>query len=330
MERSKLVKTSMNIQTADDRSWSRRDGAASVLGRLRGVILLGGSVRPGTFISQIGRPVYLLPLESNLSILDLWRREIWRMCELLGLRGLSVKVMIDRNTTKREPAVNTMEVGSLAPVSFERDPVDYRGTGGVLHDVGRQFEDGEYILAANAAQVLTASLAETTVRLADLDADVAIVSHTDGTPSGISLIRCGALRELPPEGFVDFKEQALPAISGAGRVRVLELDQTIGMPVRSLTNYVQVVRRHHQRRDGRRVDEPFFEDWTPAFSIVEQGATAHAGAMLHDSVVLSGGSVEADAVLVQSVVCPGGIVARGRRCVDELIGGNDGPKGRIS
>jgi hypothetical protein len=116
------------------------------------------------------------------------------------------------------------------------------------------------------------------------------------------------------------KEQALPAIASKFEVKVLHARRATGVPVWSLTDYISALRQHHTKRLGRRLIDPLAEDWKPAFSIVEEGATVDPTARIHDSVVLKGGVVEAGALVVRSVVCDGGIVRRDATVVDEFVG----------
>ena len=201
----------------------------------------------------------------------------------------------------------------------ETDPFEYRGTGGVLRDLAAAHDDDNLVLAGNASQLLTRPLAELVEALANTRADVAVLSQRDGTPTGLFLVRCGVLRGLPAAGFVDFKEQALPAIAAAHRVAVWEANR-VALPIRNLTDYLTALRWHH-RSAAERVSEadPFSERLASAFGFAEAGAEVHPTATLHDSVVLAGGRVEAGAVVVRSVVCPGGIVKRGDRVVDQLV-----------
>ena len=68
-----------------------------------------------------------------------------------------------------------------------------------------------------------------------------MVSHEDGTPSGLMLVSCRALRLIPARGFVDMKEQALPLIAAKYDVRVMHRRRPTGLPVRSLTDYIQAL-----------------------------------------------------------------------------------------
>ena len=292
---------------------------------LRGLVLLAGSVRQGHLASLTGRPIFDLPLEQGVSILDSWRRETARLVEFTGGGSIPIRIMLDR--VAPGPS-RPLSEDAAAPVTIERDPFEYRGTGGVLRDLAVSYSDDDLLLVANASQVLMEPFADLTVELMSVGGDVGIVSHLDGTPSGILLVRCGALRELPPAGFVDMKEQALPIVAKKHGVRVLERQRPSALPTRNLAEYVAALRAHHARLAGN-VEEtdPFAEDLEPRFAIVEDGGWKHAEARMHDSVVLSGGRLDAGAVAVQSVVCAGGEVRRGAMAVDTVVA-RLGRKGR--
>src|SRR5688500_15753498 len=296
--------------------------AVRSLDGLRALVLLGGSVWTGQLGSLTGRPIFDLPLDSSCSILDLWRREAMTLASLIG-QQVPVRVMINRNAPERPADTSTAPAGGtdrLSPVRIESDPFDYRGTGGVLRDLAAQYNDDDLLLVANAAQVLTQPLISLATDLAQTRGDVCLISHLDGTPSNLMLVRCAALRDIPPHGFVDMKEQALPSIAQRFDVCVVNEDSPTGLPVRTLDNYIDALRHHHKAMVGQLIDgSAFSEDYSSAFAIQEQGAAVGTGARLHDSVVLRGGIVEAGAVVVHSVVCPGGVVRRGQMTVDQIV-----------
>lgn len=287
------------------------------LSTLRDVVVLGGSVRTSRFATDIGRPLFELPLTNELRIVDLWHRQATDLAESFDLAGMIVRVMVDR-TSKAGPQHALRRSG--LPLVVEPDPFEYRGTGGVLRDAAAAYDDDEHLLVVNAAQVPLEPLPALTAALADTGGDVCLISHRDGTPSGLFLVRCGTLRHLPAAGFVDMKEQALATIAARDRVTVLTRSEPTALPIRTLADYCAALRRYHQQLLGGAASlNPFAENWEPVFSIVENGAVLDPSARLHDSVVLDGGRVGANAVLVRSVVCPGGIVGAGQVVVDEIV-----------
>jgi len=297
--------------------------------RLRAIVLLGGSVRVNALSTATGRSVLDLPLDEGGSILNFWLGQAAEVARMAGLDHLPVRVMVDQHSPEPRSA-GSQYIGAYR---VERDLSEYRGTGGVLCDICNSYQDDDLILIVNGAQVLLDPLTLVLTTLARKRGDVAVISHDDGTPSGIMLVTCKTLRLLPAQGFVDMKEQGLPLIAGKFDVRVVKRRRPTGLPIRSFEGYIEALHYYHRRRSGKpAIIDPLAEDWTPVFSLVEPGATVDASVRVHDSVVLAGGCVEPGAVLVRSVVCSGAVVRRDRTAVDQLIaldaGSGAGPKNR--
>jgi len=301
----------------------QRDGehAASAAGiealsGLRAVVLLAGSVRANPLRKAANRCVLEMPIGRHRTVLDSWREHVVDMAERCRIAGLPVRIVVDRTANLGEQAWD--EGG--CELRVEQDPSDYRGTGGLLADIAREYGDGESLLVLHASQLLFEPLSDIAAGLAETKSDVAISCASDGTPSGLMLIRCGCLRSLNPVGFVDLNEQALPAIAARHDVRVVRYDRPIGMSMRTLEGYLDTLREYHRHASGRleRRDH-FAEQWQPTFGLIEDGAWVHETSVVHDSVVLSGGRVEAGAVVVRSVVCPAGVVGRDRSVVDQIV-----------
>lgn len=286
------------------------------LSGLRAMVLLGGAVRASELSSCTQRSLLDLPLDSGGSILNHWLGHASEVARWAALSRLPVRVMVNQNA----PEPVSADASHYGEFRVERDLSDFRGTGGVLHDLAAEYDDEDLILVANAAQVLLDPLPAIAAELHGKKADVAVVSHEDGTPSGLMLVSCRALRLIPSRGFVDMKEQALPLIASKYDVRVMHRRRPTGLPVRSLSDYIQALRFHHRHKSGRpAATDPLAEDWSPTFSLVEDGAMVDPSARLHDSVVLRGGRVEPGAVVVRSVVCPGTTVGRDRTAVDLIV-----------
>ena len=291
-------------------------GGRSPLTRLRALVLLGGSVRPTALGLATGRSVLDLPLDENGSVFNGWLDQAADLARTLGLPALPVRVMV--NQTSPEPA--SADPRHFGAFRVERDLSEYRGTGGVLHDLAKDYADDDLVLVANAAQILMDPLPTIAAALHRAGGDVTVVSHEDGTPSGIMLVTCKTLRAIAEAGYVDMKEQALPEIAKRYDVQVLARRRPTGMPIRTLEDYIRALRSHHRRKAGKRQSiDPLAEDWNPSFSLIEPGAQVDPAARVHDSVVLSGGVVEAGAVLVRSVVCPGGLTRRDTTAIETFV-----------
>lgn len=308
----------------------RPGGSAQPLLRLRSVVLLAGSVRPTQFMRMIGRSIIGLPLDDNQTVLDHWAGHVEDLAGQVVGRPITVRVMLGRHLVTSSVDVSaSMDLATKyrprqkheqVLFKYEVDPGEFRGTGGLLSDIARDYGDQEYIFVANAAQLLLEPLPQLVEHLAFVGGDVCIVSHVDGTPSGLMLIRCGCLRSIPSIGFMDLKEQALPQIAKDHVVKVAKRLRPTGLPMRTLEGYIESVREHHRRLAGETGEiDPFHEDWSPTFSLVENGSQVDDTATVHDSVVLAGGIAEPGAVLVRSVVCPDGRALRGSMSVDQAV-----------
>lgn len=260
-----------------------------------------------------------LPLTPDESILDYWHLELVDLAMARGLDELAVRVMIDRGGLK--PTLRVSE----PPVSMrlEEDPGDYRGTGGLLSDVARDYDDDDELLVINGSVVPADRLVALVDRLDATEADVAILTTASGEPLGVTRVRCGALRGIKAVGFVDLKEQALPQIAAEFDVRVARVDLGGQVAVRTLASYVEAVRGFTRRvRRGARLDPDaaFDEDWRATFGLVESGAQVADTAVIHDAVILRGATVGAGATVVRSVVAGGATVPAGALVVDRVVG----------
>jgi hypothetical protein len=268
--------------------------------RVAEVVLLAGGVRAKGFRAQVGRSPLDLPLDNGRCLIDLWANDVAMLSECIGLEGVRARVLID--------SVGESGGGRMV---IERDPAAYRGTGGVLRDVCRGVPGDHYVLVCHASQVLCEPLVSLVERLGACAADLSFPVEPGGAAGGVFLIRAGCLGAIPEVGFVDLKEQAIPAIAAKHRVRVVKRSVPSGLPVRTMAEYLAAVRHHHLRQGGH---------GSAGFSVIEPGASVHPSARVHDSVVLAGGRVEAGAIVAGSVVGGAGVVEAGRRVVHSLIG----------
>jgi hypothetical protein len=291
-----------------------RPHEARLLRRVRALVLLGGSLRPSLLSAATGRAVLDLPLSADKTLLEEWRDQIAVLRRQCRMDDLAVQLQLDQHSlAPRGPTAN----GCGVRVHTARDAARYRGTAGLLHDLAKEFDDDDYVLAATAAQMLTEPLADLAVHLAERVADVTLLSHEDGAPCGLMLVRCGCLRWISDIGYVDMKEMALPRIARHFTVKVVGRKRASALPIRTPQDYLRALRAYHCREKGL-TDGPFEEEWKRSFSVVEAGAAVHPGAKLYDSVVLRGAQVNASAVLVRSILTGSAVVERPVKLVDQL------------
>ncbi|HEX8323131.1 MAG TPA: WecB/TagA/CpsF family glycosyltransferase [Tepidisphaeraceae bacterium] len=293
------------------------NGSARGLRRLKAVILLGGKVRQTSLGAALDRSVLDLPLEQNGTLLNHWIMQCGGLARRVGLEDLLVRVMVDQKAF--EP--KSIDPSFAGMVRVERDRSSFRGTGGLLADIAADYGDDDLILVANASQVLLDPLSAIAQALDHKTGDFTLISHKDGTASGIMLLACKTVRAINPVGFIDLKEQALPSIAKAHDVRVVHCRQPTGLPLFSLTDYISALQQYHRRRASRRArTNPLGEDFARHFAIVEPGAEVADSAYLHDAVILSGAVVEPGAAVIRSLVLPGTVVKAGAEVSDQLVG----------
>lgn len=284
--------------------------------RLHGLILLAGKMRSCPLSDGLGRSILDLPVDDQKTILGHWAENIQELKYALGRRELPVRLLMDRDS--RMPV--SVDPTEHPAWSLERDLREYRGTAGVLFDACQQYDPDDYILVANANQVLLEPLSDLLGDLSASPADVSLIGQGEGTPVGLFLIRCGTLKNVPGRGYFDLKEMALPAIAREHVVDVVEREQPAAFPVRTGPEYLAALRGFHKARRGLSVQpDPFEEDWSSAFSIVEEGASVDPRSVLFDSVVLAGARVESQAVVVRSLVGTRASVPTGSTVIDRVL-----------
>jgi N-acetylglucosaminyldiphosphoundecaprenol N-acetyl-beta-D-mannosaminyltransferase len=287
------------------------------LRRLKAVILLGGKVRQTSLGAALDRSVLDLPLDSEGTSLNHWVSQCDALARRVGLDNLAVRVMVDQKAF--EPKRVKPDFASM--VRVERDRSSFRGTGGLLADIAADYEDDDLILVANASQVLLDPLSAIAQALDHKTGDLTLISHKDGTASGIMLLACKAVRSINTVGFIDLKEQALPSIARSHDVRVVNCRQPTGLPLFSLNDYINALQQFHRRRSSRRArTNPLGEDFSRHFGLAEAGAEVADSAYLHDAVVLDGAIVEPGAAVIRSLVLPGAVVRAGAEVSDQLVG----------
>jgi hypothetical protein len=247
--------------------------------------------------------------------LGYWGLEVLDLCRRLGANNLRARLVIGRNC--QAPTGDPSATG--APLTIERDPMELRGTGGVLRDIAQDYDDQDLILVANANQLYAESLAVLAGRLFDHGiGDARLLANAKDAPTGLMILSCSCLRGISSSGYVDLKEQALPAIGRRCPVGVVRGGPAAVYSIRRWNDFISALWQRHQP-PGAAATSAFQEDWQPRFSIAESAASVAASAGVHDSVVLAGGRVEAKATVVRSLVAPGGVVRKGEIVVGRLV-----------
>lgn len=293
---------------------------------LRALVVLSGGVRVNQMAAGLGRSTLDLPVTESSSLLGHWEEQAEALSKRLptNQRALCLRAIV----SKPGALPKVFAPRSRVEVTPEYERVELRGTGGLLRDLAEDYGDDDAILVVHGNQVLVRPLPETFDLLAAIDADVVILAEPDGSSSGVHLMRCGALRDIRPKGYIDLKEQALPAMSQTHRVRVVRSESPSGLRVRTLEQYIRALRA---LRTGDLLDrpDPYAEEWATTFALTQEGAHVDPGATIHDSIVMRGATVGARAVVVRSLVCEGAKVPAGAAIFDSVISSPDAA-GRVA
>lgn len=283
---------------------------------LRSVVLLAGSVGRSGLTASIKRSFLDLPLTSECTVMDRWRNEIREFCRVQP--SIPFRLLVDQHSASPSDS----STANVPQLQIERDPLPYRGTGGLLHDVARGYAFNGWILVVNAAQVLCMPLSDLADELLKAGGDVRLVTDEGSCVAGAMLMNCDALRSVAEVGYCDFKEQVLPSIRESGRsISVTTLRSQLGFSLRDRRTYLDAVALAHGKLSVQPCATQDSEDEGLArrFSIVEPGASVHPTAILFDAVVLAGAQIGPQAALIRSVVCAEGRVGSRQVVRDSLL-----------
>jgi NDP-sugar pyrophosphorylase family protein len=287
---------------------------------LRAVVVLSGGVRANELVAGLGRSLLDLPVSPDATLLSRWRDQCEALGTVVGGATNTVPLALRAIVSKPGALPNSVPSAGHVNVSVEYDRVELRGTGGLLRDLAEDYADDDALLVVHGNQALVRPLTEVFQSLASVDADVVLLAEPDGSSSGVHLMRCGALRDVRAKGYIDLKEQALPALSASHRVRVVRGASPTGLRIRTLEQYIRALRA---LTTGDILDrpDPYAEEWARTFSLVQQGASVDPRATIHDSVVMRGAVVGPGAVVVRSLVCEGARVPARAAIFDTVIPG---------
>lgn len=292
----------------------RRDAGA--MADIAAIVILAGAIRESPLVQVSGRSILELPLADGVSVLDNWIRALDVLRTTDGSdASRRVPTIVASNPIARMPSPNPGR--TAGGLEIRADSETPRGSGGVLRDIAAAMDPDSRLLVLPGHAAPMSPVAGTLARMRDIEADVVIHADRNNRPTGAYLIRCDALREVPGHGYVDLKEQAIPAMARDHDVRVATDPADATLAIRTLEGYLAAVRTLND--PGSRPHARIREDWACTFAITEPGASVSESAVLHDSVVLAGARVEAGAVVVRSLLGPGGVAGAGAVVFDEAL-----------
>lgn len=292
------------------------------------VIMLAGALQPCPLQQQLPIPLLCLPIGRRGSLLDAWLATIRRS-------GTCRRVEIVVNTEDdvqalRGLAANRVRHGSQPPtitVTVERS--SWRGSAGLLRDVAGSIDDNEIVVAVEAHCLPPPSL-EPLLHALNGEVKAVVGAGADDEPAGVYAFRQAALNSVRPIGYVDLKEQLLPALYSQGTpVRLVRIGEHV-IRLRDQIGYLNAVSASLNGMGpatmvSRRSSEAMIARSARIVSgsIVERGAVIEDQAIIHASVVLNEAVVESGAIVSRSIVGPRAVVPARARLIASYQRGND-------
>jgi hypothetical protein len=281
---------------------------------ISGVVLLGGTLRAQDFHRALGRPVVSLPIDDDETVWGRWTRCASALTSHNDRAPIRLDLLV--GSAADAPELDTGE--RVLPGAFV-DRNDVRGSAGVLRDHVEHIGASGYVVIANANQVVMGDFAALVRDMARVATDLAVMPSADGSGGFLMIARAQCLLGISSRGFIDLKEQALPALARQYDVRVVTAPPGGGpTSVRSHGDYLRLLARLHAAPAGE-APASLEDRFALRFRVVEQGAAVAPDAVVQNSVVLRGGSVGAGAVAAWCVVPKGPGVPPGATVRNRLV-----------
>lgn len=291
--------------------------------------MLAGALQPCPLQQQLPIPLLCLPIGRRGSLLDAWLATI-------GRSGKCHRVEIVVSTEEdvqalRGLAANRVRTGSPQPptiaVTVER--ASWRGSAGLLRDIADSIGDNEIVVAVEAHCLPPPSL-EPLLHALNGEVQAVVGAGAENEPAGVYAFRQAALNSVRPIGYVDLKEQLLPALYSQGTpVRLVRIGEHV-IRLRDQIGYLDAVSTSLNGMGpatmvSRRSSEAMIARSARIVSgsIVESGAVIEAQAIIHGSIVLNEAVVESGAIVSRSIVGPRAVVPARARLIASYQRGND-------
>jgi hypothetical protein len=287
-------------------------------------VLLAGGLRLSPLAEAARCPTVELWLTSRQTVFGRWCDVLY---DALGVEDLDLgerpRIDVVHSGSGFEPAKDLTD--SRFVVTTRAEPGSFRGPAGVLRDVTQDLSADAGVLVAESARYIGGSIGLILDEWDKLRSDVLIACHPDGTPTGIMVMRRGALELVPDTGFMDTKEQWLPRVIKAGlRVWTTETREFRPYPLRTREQFLSAScvaaglpcpEMHEESVLG----PPRLLKGGYDRSRVSDRASIGAGAVISDAVVMPGAVIGSEAVVVRSIICPGGVVPAGAEVVEQVV-----------
>ncbi len=281
------------------------------------LLLCGGLSRP-PLATSLGAPLLVLPQTPEKNVLGCWIDAFTRA-------GLPIdRCRLLTNTGDCPDPLDRAGIEALP------DTGPYRGPAGVVRDALDRLEPEGCCLIVESSRLLSepGALAGLLEACRAREKTVTVATNPDGSFSGIIAADAGAIRLIPGIGFIDIKEQWLPAASREGFEIIPHTLDAPCYSIRTARSYLEALRRMGRfegptshRLVGRGIKTMFGEPY--GGSLIAESADIAPDAVVSCSAVGDGVTIESGAVVVRSVVGPGARVKKGDLIIDTVVQTSD-------
>ena len=278
------------------------------------VVMLVGGPKTMPICDQVGTPLWNLPLEEDLDVIEAWSGRLLKA----GFETVCQDLLVSVSTSDvpRRQLTNShwdLQVETRA----------HRGTAGTIADwcAVRKFdqEDVEWILLIEGSASPAVDLSPFRLAAAnDSEFEVILGASELDRHCGCMLLRRRVFDLVPALGFFDLKEQLLPVIRESGGRIGVEVVAERALRISDQASWLQAlsVWRALNTRPG---SEDRARRSMPNQSLIMPGARID-GAEIIQSIILSGAVIEPGAVIARSVVASGVRVSAGTVVSDVVLG----------
>ena len=275
------------------------------------VIMLAEGIRPSPLDLQVGLRAPLLPVRSDVRLIDEWSR----ILRVDGIIESPIEVVMASHA-----GFQSME--AIANDSrYERtiEPRPHRGTSGVLADLQRgDFEDSDYdyLLVIESGSCPPRSI-RGLVDAMHAGGDVILGASEIDRFAGVLALKPKTLKVVPQRGYHDLKEQTIPKMLQAGHsLSAVPIIRRV-IRVRTLEGWLEAVRSVATDLSGDFDEES--RDYLEGDCCIAKTARINGG-LVYNSIVMDGAVVEEGAIVARSAVLPGERISKNTRVVDSIVG----------
>ena len=284
---------------------------------IEAAVILCGGLKASPFRATFGAPLLALPHSETQTSAQVWSEAFDR----LGIDADRRCVLTDPGDTHPPADPRLRRIADSAP---------YRGPAGVLRDAQKALGFSGRCLIVESSRMLAApdmldDLLH--VHLSRGDA-VTVGTNPDGSFAGVYLATTDAIELIPGIGFMDIKEQWLPAAANSGiNVRPQALSAYCH-PIRDQASYFEALSRMGRFMVpsgpcviAHQPPSPYAERY--GGSLVFHTARVSPDAVVAHAVVCDGAVVETGAVVVRSILGPGARIPENGVAIDKVIPASD-------